>query len=98
MRQPQLAVADEGRIIVETLSARVLRHWDGRTAITEMRDEGSPNWRQMEWIGWYLEHLCRRELYPAIGGAPGPVFVNTRFDYERDHVWYFKVNPIGTTS
>lgn len=98
MHPSRLNLVDEGRLIVSTLRTRVVRPWDGRTAITEMRDEGSTNWRQMEWIGWYLEHLSRRELFPVIGGGIGPTYANTTFDYQRDHVWDFKVHPLGTSA
>ena len=31
------------------------KHVDGKQAIMEMKNEGSRNWRQMEWIGFWFE-------------------------------------------
>lgn len=40
--------------------------WDGREAILEMRDGGSRQWRQMEWMGFYFEYLCEKHLSQII--------------------------------
>jgi len=38
------------------------RNWDGRTCILQMRDENCRNWKQMEWIGWFFQHVCEKTL------------------------------------
>lgn len=38
------------------------REWDARHCILQMREEKCPNWRQMEWIGWFFQHLCDTKL------------------------------------
>lgn len=48
-------------------------HWDGRTAILEMREAGSKHWRQTEWMGWYHEFLCEKHL-GAVLDLPGPTY------------------------
>lgn len=86
----------EAGLIVKTLRRDVLSEWDGRRAVLAMRDGGSTNWRQMEWIGFYFEHLCRTSLWTHIGGRTGPSYVNTTFDYERTYVWDLKAHPVET--
>ena len=83
----------EGRDIVSVLSGLLGRSWDARTAILEMRDGYSRNWRQTEWIGFYFEWLGLDLLYRAIGGAQGPLFGRVRFDYQRSYVWDLKAHP-----
>ena len=38
------------------------KEWEGEDAIMAMKLGGSPNWRQMEWIGFYFEFLCKKQL------------------------------------
>ena len=33
--------------------------WDGRKSILAMKNAGFPHWKQMEWIGWYFQFLCK---------------------------------------
>ena len=37
-------------------------NWDGKKVILEMKENEGRNWRQMEWIGWYFEYWCNRNL------------------------------------
>ena len=57
------------------------RTWDGKKSILEMRQDGSPHWRQMEWIGWFFQHLCDTRLN-GIFQSPGESFRdgNVSFD------------------
>src|SRR5688572_2332960 len=83
----------EGKTIVKALAGLRGSRWEARAAIVEMKSGGSANWRQMEWIGFYLEFKSSAYLNEHIGGGPGPRFGRTRFDYVRAHVWDLKVHP-----
>jgi hypothetical protein len=71
------------------------RYVDGKKAILEMRDGGSTNWRQMEWIGFWFEFFLEKNLIPILGGARGPTFGTTQFDFKKKFVWDLKAHPSG---
>lgn len=71
--------------------------WDARQAIQEMKDHGFSQWRQMEWIGFYFEYLCRRHL-PPLMLIPGPRYGKTGFDGFLEVPWDFKVHVSTTGS
>jgi len=71
--------------------------WDGKRAILEMKESGSRNWRQMEWIGWYFEYLCQQYLIPVIE-MPGPNYGKARFDGICETPWDFKCHASNTSS
>jgi len=72
------------------------RFVDGKTAILEMKDGGSRNWRQMEWIGFWFEFFLEQNLIPILGGAKGPTFGTTQFDFKKKFVWDLKAHPSGS--
>ena len=49
--------SSEIEILFSSLLNKMPNSVDGKTAILEMRDGGSPNWRQMEWIGFWFEYF-----------------------------------------
>lgn len=63
---------------------------DGRQAIQEMREGGSPNWRQMEWVGFYLEFLVETKVLPLIGGHRGPKYGKSAIDLMLSAPWDLK--------
>lgn len=71
--------------------------WDGRSAILEMKENDSKHWRQMEWIGWYFEHLCCTRL-AGILEIPGPTYGRAGFDGFRETPWDFKCHASNTSS
>jgi hypothetical protein len=77
------------RIIRENLPQVV----DGRAAVLEMKAEGSRNWRQMEWIGFWFEHFSEKHLNASTGFARGPIFGNVEFDAKSNFVWDLKAHP-----
>lgn len=89
---------EEGRLIIATLGPLVGHRWDGMEAILQMQLEGSSDWRQTEWIGFYFEWVGLRLLSLGIGGQAGPRYGRARIDYEREHVWDLKAHPIGRGS
>jgi len=66
---------------------------DGKEAILQMRAEGSPNWRQMEWIGFWFEHIVEQHVRPALGGRSGPTIGRVTFDLQIEKIWDLKVHP-----
>jgi hypothetical protein len=69
------------------------RHVDGKSAILEMKDAGSPNWRQMEWIGFWFEHFVDEVFLTESKGLTGPVFGKTQFDMMLSAPWDLKAHP-----
>jgi len=67
--------------------------WDGRASILEMKNAGSRQWKQMEWIGWYFEYLCEKEL-GGILEIPGPRYARVGFDGFNSVAWDFKTHPL----
>lgn len=55
--------------------------WDGKECINQMREEGSKHWRQMEWIGWYFQHLCDTKLN-TVFQIPGESFRNGNVSFD----------------
>ncbi len=90
--------AHEAEIILSNLVEVMPDHIDGRDAIVEMKDGGSPNWRQMEWIGFWFEHLFNSHLKTRLGVSIGPSVGRTTFDLVMNHVWDLKVHPQNSTS
>ncbi len=71
-------------------------NWDGKSAIIEMKNEGSRHWRQMEWIGFYFEFLCNRHLRGTM--TDGPKYGRVRFDGFFNVPWDFKAHAQNASS
>jgi hypothetical protein len=71
---------------------------DGQKAILDMKSEGSTNWRQMEWIGFWFEHFVQSQLKHTIGATTGPTYGSTTFDLKRNFVWDLKSHPINVNN
>lgn len=83
---------------------RVLRYglpdrWDGRATVAQMHAEGSRNWRQSEWPGFYFEEQVGALLNvayptPPVGG-PRRTYGSTAFDYaSATRVWDAKAHTV----
>lgn len=68
---------------------------DAKDAISSMKQGGSTNWRQMEWIGFYPEFWFETNLATKLGATHGPRFGNMSFDIRRHHVWDLKAHAAG---
>ena len=88
-------VVQEADEILSVLKKTLPKKIDGKEAILELK-RIDYNWKQMEWIGWYFEHLLFTKIIEALGGTGGPTFGNTAFDYKKKFVWDFKTHPIIT--
>lgn len=68
--------------------------WDGKEAILEMKEAGYNQWRQNEWIGFYFQYLCDKNLPQTGMEIPGARFGNATFDGNLLIDWDFKAHPI----
>jgi hypothetical protein len=83
----------EADLLLSKLRTSIPSQIDGKDAILQMKEEGSANWRQMEWIGFWFEHFVRTEVTGRLGISVGPSFGRTQFDLLLNHVWDLKVHP-----
>lgn len=79
--------------ILAILRSELPKFIDGKQAITEMKNQGSRNWKQMEWIGFWFEHFVERHVIPKLGGRKGPTYSTTDFDFKKHYVWDLKAHP-----
>jgi hypothetical protein len=84
---------EEAKKIAEIINSKLPRVVDGRAAIEQMKAEGSRNWRQMEWIGFWFEHFTEKYLNAETGFSRGPIFGNVEFDAQGNFVWDLKAHP-----
>lgn len=68
------------------------KHWDGKNAITEMKEGGSNNWKQMEWIGWYFEFICNKHCIDVMKMPYSKKYGNVSFDGFLEFPWDFKTH------
>ena len=73
------------------------KQWDGRQCITNMRDQGCHNWKQMEWMGFYFQFLCETKFADMMQ-VPGPRYGKTGFDGFYEIPWDFKAHAMNTSS
>jgi len=83
----------EAEEIVSGLQGIIPASVDGKQAILQMKKEDSRNWRQMEWIGFWFEHLVTKKLSTQIAVSVGPTFGNTTIDLALSYAWDLKVHP-----
>ena len=87
-----MSTRDLRSVIKATLECALPDYWDGQMCVRELK-KANFHWRQMEWIGWWFEYRGRRLLIEKLGGADGPSFGNTGFDYSvNDQVWDLKAS------
>jgi hypothetical protein len=83
----------EFKFISDAIKKVIPPEIDGKKAILNMKEEGSSNWRQMEWIGFWFEHFVQSQLKQIIGAETGPTYGSTTFDLKRNYVWDLKSHP-----
>lgn len=89
----------EAAALVRVLREGLPQHWDGPATVEQMRADGSRNWRQMEWPGFYFEEQVAALLnvaYPTPPfGGPRRTYGSTTFDYaSATRVWDAKVHTV----
>ncbi len=76
---------------------RLPKLWDGKNAIQEMKNDSYSQWRQMEWIGFYFQFLCGKNL-ADIMQMPGKKYGNVAFDGFLEVPWDFKAHAMNTSN
>ena len=82
--------------LMKPILANLSPEWEGRASILEMKSANF-QWRQMEWIGFYFELLCRRVLKDVLQ-FPGDRFGNVSFDMKGSLNWDLKTKAIRSDS
>ncbi len=87
-------MSNAGEIVseFERLANGLALRWDGTKAVSELK-EADFNWRQMEWFGFYFEHLVRQD--PVLSDAFGEraeIIENTAFDGFASVPWDLKTH------
>ena len=67
-------------------------HWDGKKCILEMKENNGRHWKQMEWIGWYFEYWCNRNLKGVMEMPCSKKYGNVSFDGYLKIPWDFKAH------
>mgnify|MGYP001415959703 FL=1 len=67
-------------------------YWDGKKSILEMKENNGRHWKQMEWIGWYFEYWCNRNLKGVMEMPYSKKYGNVSFDGYLKIPWDFKVH------
>ncbi|NLL94642.1 MAG: hypothetical protein GX224_02635 [Thermoplasmatales archaeon] len=85
-------VTPDGNRIFDVLSDTVGKRLDGKETVARMRSSGSRNWKQMEWMGFFIEESSVERLIEAIGGRVGPRYGRTGIDYMLNVPWDIKAH------
>lgn len=83
-------------ILIDILS-KIPVKWDGKKAVLKLK-EIDYQWRQMEWMAWYFEALCRNLLPKVNFKIPGIKYDNVEFDSVRTINWDMKTSAIKSDS
>lgn len=77
--------------IFDRLMSQLPSVWEGKDAILFMKENGSRNWRQMEWPGWFFEFMCGEILSrDSFFEIPGKAYGRVSFDGFREINYDFK--------
>lgn len=71
-------------------------YWDGKEKVMEMKTEGGRNWRQLEWPGFYFEHIMEKVVDKGKFFTVG--YDNMKFDMFDFIPWDLKVHSSNSTS
>lgn len=82
---------------LEEAASSMPKLWDGRQSILEMKNAGNCQWRQMEWMGFYFEFLCKN-AFDGILEMPGMRYGRAEFDAFCNINWDFKAHAINSTA
>jgi len=76
---------------IALLVSKIPKEWDGKNAILEMKNEDA-RWRDVEWMGFYFELLCKKFLVDLFEIPYSKKYGNTSFDGFFEFPWDFKVH------
>ncbi|RSD34182.1 MAG: hypothetical protein CI953_1035 [Methanohalophilus sp.] len=60
---------------------------DGESAITEMKDDGFPGWKEVEWPGYHLKYLFQKVCQESLNGKVKPHNLGKRYLVKGDFLW-----------
>ena len=86
-----LDVTKTAKLICSVIK-KMPRYWDGKKLILEMKENNGRNWRQMEWIGWYFEYWCNKNLKGIMEMPHSKKYGNVSFDGYLKIPWDFKAH------
>lgn len=75
----------------------IKKFWDGKEKIRELKDDNSSNWRQMEWPGFYFEHIGK-ECLKGNFNINGIRYGNTTIDLFKEIPWDLKTHTINSSN
>jgi hypothetical protein len=73
------------------------KYWDGKEKILEMKNDGSNNWRQMEWPGFYFEFIGKH-LLDGYFNINGIKYGKTTIDLFNEIPWDLKAHTINSSN
>lgn len=85
------AFQDELSAIAKVVTANTPLIMNGKECVQEMRELNDPNWKQVQWQGFYFEMKAVNSLKGQLGGGRQRLF-NTEFDYVRNFIWDLKAH------
>ncbi len=80
--------------IIGPLVSKIPMNWDGKKCILEMKKDNARNWKQMEWIGWYFEYWCQKNLNKIMEMPFSKKYGSVSFDGYLEIPWDFKSHAI----
>jgi len=79
--------------ILSPIVSKIPTIWDGKNVILEMKAEGG-RWKDMEWIGFYFELLCKKNLSEVVEMPYSKKYGNVSFDGFFECPWDFKAHAM----
>ena len=86
-----MCIRDSCNIICPIIK-KMPMHWDGKKCILEMKENNGRHWKQMEWIGFYFEYWCNRNLKGVMEMPYSKKYGNVSFDGYLKIPWDFKAH------
>lgn len=87
---------EDTNLLSKVLGGITDTRWDGRQCILELKKVNF-QWRQMEWMGFYFEFLCRKLMIHAGFSFPGKKYDKVEFDSFRSINWDIKTSAIKSS-
>jgi len=81
----------------QILKDKMIRKWEGKEAIKQMKNKNYAHWKQMEWIGFYFEFLCQ-SCFKDIMEYHKISYGRTSFDGFLEVPFDFKAHSLNTES
>lgn len=92
---------DEARLIVDALfedygtggrTRGEVPYVDGRSAIIDMKDDGFPGWREVEWTGYHIKYLIQKECTLKLQDKIKAYDLKKRHFVKGDYLWDARLN------